>query len=235
MLLGNLALSLTVLGRLTEALDYAERALARGRATGAETAVTLALFHLTSIHLRLGDLDAAARDIAALEPRVEIRPEGHYYHYSLLSLRAMLAQERGEYDFAREAHDRVIAMADEQDLPLLLLRRAAFELETGRFEASRADAARALALTQKSVEPGVASSRVGLAHLAVARALSGLGRAEESRAAAEAALAQLEPSMGADHPESRAARELAVAAPSSNAVGDSAGAPPAAPATPSSP
>ena len=41
------------------------------------------------------------------------------------------------------------------------------------------------------------------------RALAGEGRTEEARAAFAAALAQLEPTLGADHPKTREAREAA--------------------------
>ena len=42
------------------------------------------------------------------------------------------------------------------------------------------------------------------------RALEGEGKTEEARAAFEAALEQLEPSIGADHPLTREARDRAV-------------------------
>ena len=91
------------------------------------------------------------------------------------------------------------------------MRRSAFKLERGRLVEARADAARALALEQRATEPGIFSNRVGLAHLTLARALRAQGRLEEARAAAASAREQLEPSVGADHPDTRAARELELA------------------------
>src|SRR6185503_6491651 len=106
------------------------------------------------------------------------------------------------------AYDRSISLGEDQDLPVLLLRRSAFELETGRPEAARADAAKALALALRSAEPGTFSSRVGRAQLALARALRVQGKLPAARNAFAAALTHLEPSLGAEHPETQEARRF---------------------------
>jgi hypothetical protein len=50
---------------------------------------------------------------------------------------------------------------------------------------------------------------VGLAQLARGRALAAQGKAAEAREAFAAALAQLEPTLGAGHPDAQTARRLA--------------------------
>ena len=98
----------------------------------------------------------------------------------------------------------------------MLVQRSVLELESHRPDAARSAAERALALEQKLAEPGTLSNRVGLAHLALARALRAQGKLPEAQAGFAAALAQLEPSLGADHPETQEARRgagVAVAGP----------------------
>jgi len=62
---------------------------------------------------------------------------------------------------------------------------------------------------QAAAEPGTFSSWRGRAHLALGRALQVQGRSGEARAAFASALEHLEPSLGADHPQTREARRLA--------------------------
>ena len=208
-LLGNMARTLIDLDRLEEARRYAERADAQARQAGNEDARTLALFHRSLACYLLRDPSGMASVLAVLEPRVAPLPAGHYLHASLASMQGLLEQARGNVAAARAAHDRAIALGEEQDLPVLLLRRSAFALESGDAAAARSDAARALALASKNAEPGTPSSRVGRAHLAVARAALALGEASAARAAYAAALKHLEPSLGASHPETQEARRLA--------------------------
>jgi tetratricopeptide (TPR) repeat protein len=209
MLLTNYARTLMDLGHLSEARDYADRAYADARRAGDESVVTFSLYLRNLVYLRLGDLARAAATLAELEPRETRLPPGHYRLASLASQRALLAQARGETEAARAGHDRAIALSEKRDAQgLHVLRRSIFALEDGRAEQARADAERALALEEGAAAPGTFSSRVGLAHLVLARALRAQGKLADARAAATAAREHLEPSLGADHPDTRAARDL---------------------------
>jgi len=75
-------------------------------------------------------------------------------------------------------------------------------------EEARADAAKALGLWQQTLEPGSLSSAVGRCYLALGRALQGQGQPGEARAAFASALEHLQPTLGADHPETQDARNL---------------------------
>ena len=205
-LLGNLARTLVDLARPAEAEGYAEHALAGARRGGLETATTLALAHLSFIHRELGELSAAARELDEFEGRIADLPPDHYMWAVLASDRGLLAQRSGDLAAARAAHDRAVSLADEQALPALLVRRAALGLAEGRAAAAGADAARALDLARRDAAPDTPSSRVGLAQLALARALRAQGRAGEATAAYAAALAHLTPALGSDHPDTREAR-----------------------------
>ncbi|HZX95997.1 MAG TPA: serine/threonine-protein kinase [Myxococcales bacterium] len=209
MLLTNHARTLMDIGRLAEARDRADRAYAEARRAGDEGVVTFALYLRNLVYLRLGDLARAAQTLAELEPREARLPPGHYRLASLASQRALLAQARGDKQAARADHDRAVALAEKRDAQgQFLLRRSSFELQDGRAEQARSDAARALALEQAATAPATLSSRVGLAQLALASALRVQGKSGEALAAVAVAREHLEATLGGDDPDSGAAREL---------------------------
>ena len=209
MLLGNLGRTLVDLARPAEAREYAERSLAGARRGGLETAATHALAHLTIATMELGELASAERHLDEFGKRIDGQPPDHYYWTTLASYRGMLAHRRGDLAAARVAHDGAVARADEQDLPWLLVRRAALGLDEGRPERARADATRALEMARRAARPNAPSSLVGLAQLALARALRAQGTTAEAAAAYAAALAHLGPALGAEHPATREARASA--------------------------
>jgi hypothetical protein len=94
-------------------------------------------------------------------------------------------------------------------LPTLLVRRSSIELDASRPDPASTDAARALLLLQQGIEPGTYSSYMGQAYLTLGRALQAQGKNDESRSAARSAVEQLESTLGADHSETRTARQLA--------------------------
>ena len=61
----------------------------------------------------------------------------------------------------------------------------------------------------QQAQPGELSSSNGRAYLALARVLSAEGRGVEARAAAQRALEQLQKALGPQHPDTRAAEQLA--------------------------
>jgi len=218
MLLNNLARTLMDLDRLAEARDYADRAFAQARRAGNEAVITQGLFLRNLIYLRLGDLARAASILAELDARLKASyPRGHIYFAVCESQEGLLAQARGDPGGAGAAQGRAISLArasplGESYIPTFLLRRSGIALASGRAEQARADAAQALALERKLVEPGAPSFWLGQDYLALGRALLAEGKREEARAALASALANLAPTLGADHPDSRAARELTSAA-----------------------
>ena len=209
LLLNNLARTLMDLGHLDEARDDAERAYLLARRAGNEFTITQSLFLRSLIFLRLGDLPRAASLMAELETRVSPLPEGHPYHAIFALQEGMLEHARGDLDGARRDFDRAVALADPTAVYIVHLQRSGFELATRNPAEAAADASQALAHAQKNAEPGSLSNRVGLANLALARALRDQGNLAGARAAAATAVEHLEPTVGADHADARAARELA--------------------------
>jgi tetratricopeptide (TPR) repeat protein len=214
-LLTNLARSLEILDRLEEAEGYASRAESEARRTENRVALDLAIAAHAQIEVRRGELDAADRHVAELGAHwSDAFPPGHYLFGILASLRGLLAEARGDLATARAEQDRAIAILDATPqrvgaLPMILLRRSALALRQADPERAAADAK--LAIELKTQMDGAASpaQRVGVAHLLLGRALTAQGKSGDARTEFVAALAHLEPTVGADHPDTRAARELA--------------------------
>jgi serine/threonine-protein kinase len=99
--------------------------------------------------------------------------------------------------------------AGAQYLPDMLQHRAAIEVAAGQLAPAESDARRALTLLLADARPGVFSLSTGQAYLTLARCLQAQGRTAEARDMATHAADQLEKSIGADYPDTRAARELA--------------------------
>lgn len=209
LLLNNLARTLMDLGRLDEARDDADRACALARSAGNEFTVTQSLFLRNLIDLRLGNLPRAASLAAELEPRVRVLPEKHPYHAVFTLQQAMLAHARGDDEGARAGFDRALALTERPGEFITRLERAAFELATHRPAEAAGDAARAVTVAREDAGPGTLSSRIGLANLALARALKEQGKTSDAHAAAVAAVEHLEPTLGSQHAAARAARALA--------------------------
>jgi tetratricopeptide (TPR) repeat protein len=132
---------------------------------------------------------------------------------SLASEQAQLAQARGDVSAALSGADRAIALAEgsrqqPQFLRRLLLRRSELNLQVHRLDWAAADARRSLGLELEAAAPGIFSSNLGLAYLALGRVLAAQGKFSEARSAFTSALENLQPTLGTDHPETRDARNL---------------------------
>jgi serine/threonine protein kinase len=219
MLLNNLARALKDLDRFSEAAHYADRAYAKAKQAGDEIVVNQSLIVREGAYRGLGDLGRASRLLSELEPRLRrMLPPGHAAFASLASEQALLAQARGDFSAARAAADRAVAIAEasgqrEIFLPLTLLRRSQLALRMRAWEPARNDAEKALGMYKGFVGPGVFSCRVGRCYAALGRAFQGLGKLGEARAALSAALENLDPSQGKDHPETVQTRRLEASIP----------------------
>jgi serine/threonine-protein kinase len=219
LLLTNYARTLRELGRLDEAADYAERAYARARQQDHPIAMNQSLLLLGWIYCDKRDPARAAAALVEVEPRLRRNlPPGHYAFASLASERSLVALLRGDYEAALQLAGQAVALDEAaikaggqgaSVLPALLIRRSAIELEVKRAEDARTDAARALSLSQATTQPGTFSSNLGRAYLTLARALQAEGKRDQAQAAARSATEQLQNTLGSDHPEVRAARQLA--------------------------
>lgn len=217
MLLTNLARPILEQGRAAEALEIAERAAAAADRLGDTVVVVQSMLLRATAYRENGDYPRAAALLAAFERMQRERlPAGHIAFAALASEQALLAEARDELSDAAAAADRAVAIAEgsSQGRELLarsLLRRATLALARGHVDAALQDAERGLALEVARAEPGSASSILGRAYLTWGRILAAAGRAADAQRALTEALAHLEPSLGVEHRDSRAARELLAA------------------------
>jgi tetratricopeptide (TPR) repeat protein len=218
-LLYNYAGVLRELGRFTEAADYAERATAKARQAGEQILLAQADLQRARVYRDRKDFVHARLLLADLEPRMRrLLPPQHYAFASLASDKGLLALAEGDPSRALQFANQAIAI-DEASiarggpcaayLPVLLTRRSAIELALDKRDAAAADAGKALELLRSSAAAGTASSDVGNAYLARGRAWQALSKPGEARAAFRSAAEHLEATLGADHPDTNTARQLA--------------------------
>ncbi len=224
MLLTNLARTLRDLDRLPEAADYAARAYAGARWSGAQVVVHQNLLLRSSIYRLTGDLAAAAAVLAKLAPLLrQALPEGHVRFAALAAEQAAVAILRGDTTGALAAAERAVAIADASDeravyLPRFLQRRSEAALAAGMAERAAADAERAVHLELALAGDSAHSSHVGERYLALGRAHQAAGKLAAAREAFAAALTHLEPTLGAQHRWTQEARQAASAGAAPGAV-----------------
>jgi tetratricopeptide (TPR) repeat protein len=145
-------------------------------------------------------------------------PPANTLFASLLSERALLSQARGDVSTAPDLMNQALVIAQASvkggrggaDLvPTLLTYRSEIDRQLGRSEDAVADATAALHQAQEAAEPGTHSAIVGSAYLALGRAQQAKGSIEEAANAYRSATDHLENALGPDHPDTRAARQLA--------------------------
>jgi serine/threonine-protein kinase len=160
----------------------------------------------------------ATRQLTELEQRLRQRyaPE-HYVFAELSSERARIALGRGDLPsaahFAKEAMELDEASIRRIGqcaglLATLLVRRSGIDLKSGEREEAASDARRAITMFEDGKDPGILSSNVGRAYLALALALEAEGKPEEAQLAARKAYANLQTTLGADQPDTQSARQL---------------------------
>jgi serine/threonine-protein kinase len=226
MLMTNYAQQLLDLDRLPEAQDYAERALDGAQHAGDEVVINQTLLRLARIYRAQHDFVRSLARLDEVEPRLRrALPAGHYAFAALASERSQTLELEGDTAPALDLATVAIRMCEEasrqgkacaQYLPNMLRRRASIETTLKQFAPAESDARRALQLLLQQNRPGEFSQFTGQAYLTLARCLTAQGRDAESRAMAQHALDQLERSLGAEHPDTRSARELATGSPKSS-------------------
>jgi tetratricopeptide (TPR) repeat protein len=222
MLMTNYAQQLLDLGRLAEAQDYAERALESATRAGDEVVINQTLLRLARIYRAQHDFTRSLAKLDEVEPRLRrALPPGHYAFSALASERSQTLELEGDTARALDSANLAISMCEEasqqgkncaQYLPSLLRHRASIETSLRQFAAAEGDARRALDLLLQQTRAGEFSQATGQAYLTLARCLAAEGRDAEGRVMAQHAADQLEKSIGADHPDTRSARELATGA-----------------------
>jgi len=215
----NYSIALRELGRLAEAADYEQRAHEKAVQAANQMLVLQTSLQLARIYRDQHRFEQAGALLAQLEPLMRQKlPATHYAFASLTSDKALLAEEQGDLATALRLANEAVAL-DELAikaggegsiyLPTLLTRRSVVELAAGSPDRATADAQRAVALLKDSMLPGTQSSNMGRAYLALGRALKAQGRDQNALSMFRSANEELSRTLGADHPDARAARQLA--------------------------
>jgi tetratricopeptide (TPR) repeat protein len=220
MLMTNYAQQLLDLDRLPEARDYAERALESAKRAGDEVVVNQTLLRLARIYRAQHDFARSLATLDEVEPRLRSAlPPGHYAFTALTSERSQTLELEGDTARALNLANLAIRTCEEanrqgkscaQYLPKLLGHRATIETALGQFAQAEGDARQALQLLLQQTRPGEFSQSMGQTYLTLARSITAQGRYMEGRAVAQQAADQLEKSIGAQHPDTRSARQLAM-------------------------
>ena len=219
MVLTNYARVLRELDRYPQAADYSERAYNKAKKTEDELVISQSLLERARIYRLQHDLVRAESMIAEVEPRLHKQlPPGHYAFAAITTERGMMAVDKHDLPAALRLIDKSLATVQTAvksggsgafTLPGLYIDRSEIDLALGHADQAEADANQALAALQSRGNSSNASCRLGNAYLAQARAFAAENKEVQAHAAATQALAQLEGSLGADHPDTTSARRLA--------------------------
>ncbi len=222
-LLENYARALRELGRLQEAAVYAERAYARAQQAKDNLIADQLLLQQAQIYRDQRDFARSAALLAEAEPLVRRDyPVGDYLFAVIASNRSLLAQAQGNLPEALRLANQAVDLVEDgikagrpgsHVLPGMLTNRSAMELEARDSDKARADAERALSLSQAENDPGTFSMHIGRAYLALGRALQAQGKKDEAREAFRSAAEHLQNTLGPDHADTLAARQLAALEP----------------------
>jgi eukaryotic-like serine/threonine-protein kinase len=215
----NYARILRELDRFEQADATAELAYTRAVQLKNEVVINQALMERGALYVDMHKPQQAESMLAEVEPRLQKSlPSTHYAFASLADRRARILLEENNLDAAIQQSDRALALIDATVKagnegafirPALYMTRSEIDRAANRLDEAAHDADRAIVLLGATVEPESYSRKLGLAHLARARALAAQHKTDDARKDAQYAADQLEKSSGADLLEARAARELA--------------------------
>ncbi|HJU21867.1 MAG TPA: tetratricopeptide repeat protein, partial [Casimicrobiaceae bacterium] len=218
MLLTNYARVLSDLDRNDEAARYIDRAYADAKREDNELVTNMALTMQAVIRRNRGDFDGAEQALDEVTPRLrKTLPPEHFYFALALSERSLIAAGRHDdakaIELANRAVDELTARSSGNPLalPVALVRRSKLELDMGRAGDAEADASKALGLVTRSITPARPSTLLGRTYLALAKAQAANGKRDEAQRAFAAAAAQLRPTLGPDHADTKLAERFASA------------------------
>jgi len=205
------------LGRPDEGIAYLEALGKRARPESVRMGTCLT--HETRIFLDKRDYSRAAATLSKLEPLLQrILPPGYFAFGTIASEKSTLAQAQGDLPKALQFADQAISITESSvnagsygavGLPIMYYRRSDVELALAQTEKARVDAEQSLKLLDTALGPDMLSANRGRAYLALARVLQSQGKSDEAHAAFVSAAENLEKTLGSDHSESRAAKQLA--------------------------
>ena len=203
---------LLALGRDAEAATVLLRAAAVAREQNNLLLVLPAELAAVEALLRAGRTAQAMQVFSAAEPRrAAALRDGRPAQFDALRVEALLAKARGDRAASARALDEARSKVDAAGGDThaiaygVAVARAEAALAAGRIEPARAECERALTAAQRSALDVDKSSDIGRGLALRARIELAAGRREQTIGDAGAAFRHLEATLGASHPETRAA------------------------------
>jgi tetratricopeptide (TPR) repeat protein len=215
-LIANYAFGLEKLSRYDDALKAYDRARAAAQTSGFLAAEAYSLVGKANVLTIQGEY--ALAEAAAAQATALMAGKVPDYHASqvrltLLKARLDLAQDRAQSAEATCA--KLIALLEGRGTttpPLVTAyrQRAEARARQGQRDAGLADAEKAVAIarTLQSQTAKPWSDDIGLAHLSLGRVLLAAGQSDRAQTALSTAVEHLGGALGAEHPDTRAARAL---------------------------
>jgi eukaryotic-like serine/threonine-protein kinase len=203
------------LGDIPGALTGYEKSLAHARELHDTAAEGAAAPELLSTLIEAGQQARAASMLAPTEQRLHaIFPPAYWVFGSLRMESALLAEHAGDEVRAQRLADEAVALFNDNsppayDFPVVLVKRAEFELRHGRLDQARADTQHALAVYDKAFGKDILSARIGDALIAEGKVLAAQGDAAAARARFAKAALNYADSLGPENLKTRSARQMA--------------------------
>jgi serine/threonine-protein kinase len=217
-LLLNRASALSALARYDEALAAYQAALEAAEKSGNAAVRIGSLAYRANTYVLMGDIRRAEQDLAVIAPEIgKAVPGDSVPAMVFLQAQARLDVARGKLPQAIASFSKIVEFFDGRQMtvaPLarVLIARGDAHLEAGDTGAAMADGRRALEVSRSLQGDKPHSSLTGLSLLLIARVHESRGERSDAQTVAVEAVPQLVETIGAEHPDSRRAREFALTA-----------------------
>jgi tetratricopeptide (TPR) repeat protein len=214
-LLLNRASTLSSLARYPEALDGYRVAIDSATRAGHTGVRVAAVAYRAGTYLLMGDVDRAERELAEVAPLIgETVPADSVPAMTITQMQARTQAARGRYDDAIAGLTKIVTFFDGRQMagaPLAraLNFRAEATLGKGDLDAALADARRSLEISRRLQGDKQWSSLTGGALLTIARIEESRGDRHGAGELARQAVPHLRETLGAEHPDTRRAEQLA--------------------------
>jgi tetratricopeptide (TPR) repeat protein len=214
-LLLNRASALSALARYDDALAAYQIAIESAMRAGNEAVRIGGLAYRANTYLFMGDVERAERELAVITPEIgKTIPADSVPAMTILQARARVDAERRRYPEAIAGFTKIVEFFDGRQMtvaPLarVLIARGDAHLRAGDFDSAMADGRRALQVSRGLQGDKPHSSQTGQSLLLIARIHQSRGELATTQTLAGEALLHLVETLGAEHPDSRRAREFA--------------------------
>jgi tetratricopeptide (TPR) repeat protein len=191
------------------------RTIASARAAREVNIECKALAEQAALLVEAGEYAQAQRALPLADARLRSTyPPSHWLFGILRMQDALLAEHRGDAAAAKRSADAAISLLESNSaltyqFPISLVQRAGIEQRAGLYKEAHSDAERAIAIYADTLGAELRSAGAGDAFMVAAQTSKALGNARAAREQFAQAVLHYQSSLGADHPKTQAANQLA--------------------------